>query len=513
MEEQLDRVTGSPEFDTSQRSVDFLRFVVSEVLDGRSQMISQQSIAGSVFGRGDEFDPTTDPIVRMQAGRVRRSIEHYYLTAGVADPVSIQLPKGSYVPTFEWRESYSGALQPIDSGDVPATDPWPTLLVSPLRNLTGRPEVDFVAEGLASDLAAEFSRNQALHVFRGPVAGERPGRPDEARFRLGGTIAGRNDGLKLTLDLIDGESGRQVWAETFLCPEGPEQACRLEKVVHTTVAMVAEEQGFLSRHLDGESRRDPAAGGGAYQAILRYLHFDVTNDPAAFVEAFAALRQAVEADPECAVCWSYLARLGGAHWSLGLSGEILPIEESLAAARRGVGLAPRDVRCRATLSYLLLLVDELDEALGEAEAALELNGMSMFWLDVIGYLLSLSGDWKRGPTLLRQALAINPFPRRACYGALWLEGLMREDPAVALTAAREYAPEAYFWSPLMESVALSADGQTEEAAVAAKRLLEMKPDFPEKGHWLITRYVKPPELVELIERSLAEAGLRRSGVT
>jgi tetratricopeptide (TPR) repeat protein len=160
---------------------------------------------------------------------------------------------------------------------------------------------------------------------------------------------------------------------------------------------------------------------------------------------------------------------------------------------------------------LLLLTDELDEARREAEAALELDGMSTFWLDTIGYLLSLSGDWERGPEILRQALEINPFPRRACHGALWLDALRQGDPAAALSAAREYAPEVYFWSPLMEAVALVANQQPDEAAAAAGRLLQIKPDFSDHGHWLITRYVKPPKLVETIERSLAEAGVSVHG--
>jgi hypothetical protein len=59
----------------------------------------------------------------------------------------------------------------------------------------------------------------------------------------------------------------------------------------------------------------------------------------------------------------------------------------------------------------------------------------------------------------------------------------------------------------MEAVALVADRRIEEATVAAGQLLQIKPDFAERGHWLITRYVKPPALVEVIERSLAQAGV------
>jgi len=64
---QLERVTGNPAFDTSRRSVEFLRFIVNQTLAGREQAISQTAIARRVFGRGDEFDPNTDPIVRAGA--------------------------------------------------------------------------------------------------------------------------------------------------------------------------------------------------------------------------------------------------------------------------------------------------------------------------------------------------------------------------------------------------------------------------------------------------------------
>ena len=57
-----------------------------------------------MFGRKDDFDALLDPIVRIQAGRLRRSLERYYLLAGKEDPIRIDLPKGTYVPTFRKQE-------------------------------------------------------------------------------------------------------------------------------------------------------------------------------------------------------------------------------------------------------------------------------------------------------------------------------------------------------------------------------------------------------------------------
>jgi len=109
--------------------------------------------------------------------------------------------------------------------------------------------------------------------------------------------------------------------------------------------------------------------------------------------------------------------------------------------------------------------------------------------------------------LISKALRINPFPRRACLAALWLDALRRSDSTAALAAAREYAPAGNFWAPLMLAVALVEAGLIKEAVRQTDRLLELKPDFPGRGRWLITRYVKFDDLVERVEADLARAGL------
>jgi hypothetical protein len=90
----------SPHFDAGSRSRCFLRYVVDEVLAGRGPSLNQAAIAISVFGRDASFDPMLDPIVRVQAGRLRRSLERYYLLCGDSQLLRIELPKGSYAPIF-----------------------------------------------------------------------------------------------------------------------------------------------------------------------------------------------------------------------------------------------------------------------------------------------------------------------------------------------------------------------------------------------------------------------------
>src|SRR5262245_20250270 len=110
---QLARILNSTDCAATDRERRFLGHVVEEALAGRGDRIKAYSIAVEVFGRDASFDPQSDPIVRIEAGHLRRALERYYLTAGLTDPVLITIPKGGYVPSF--------SLQPRPvAADAPA---------------------------------------------------------------------------------------------------------------------------------------------------------------------------------------------------------------------------------------------------------------------------------------------------------------------------------------------------------------------------------------------------------
>jgi len=118
---QLTRVLNSPVLQGSQRRRDLLKHLVEETLAGRGAQIKGYSVALAVFGRSDTFDPGADPVVRLEAGRLRRALDTYYVDAGQSDTVRIKIPKGGYVAHFEWL-----AVDP--SGSSPANripDPKP----------------------------------------------------------------------------------------------------------------------------------------------------------------------------------------------------------------------------------------------------------------------------------------------------------------------------------------------------------------------------------------------------
>jgi len=97
---ELHRVLESRDFPATERNRKFLAYIVQRELDGAPQEISPKHVATRVFGRRPTFDPVTDPIVRIEAGRLRRDLEFYYLKSGSRNPLRITIPKGAYRPVF-----------------------------------------------------------------------------------------------------------------------------------------------------------------------------------------------------------------------------------------------------------------------------------------------------------------------------------------------------------------------------------------------------------------------------
>jgi hypothetical protein len=100
---QVARMIASEDFRRSPQLGAFLRFVVEAVLAGKGDRIKAHTIGVEVLRRDAKFDPQQDPIVRLEANRLRRTIERYYTRLGADDPIRVALPRGTYVPTFRRR--------------------------------------------------------------------------------------------------------------------------------------------------------------------------------------------------------------------------------------------------------------------------------------------------------------------------------------------------------------------------------------------------------------------------
>ena len=96
---QLERILGSAVFSRSPQLRRFLSFIVEQSLAGQGHTLKESVLAHELYGKGTDFDGGTDPVVRVDARRLRDKLREFY--EGRSDPVLISLPKGSYVPVFE----------------------------------------------------------------------------------------------------------------------------------------------------------------------------------------------------------------------------------------------------------------------------------------------------------------------------------------------------------------------------------------------------------------------------
>ncbi|HEX3743417.1 MAG TPA: hypothetical protein VHW09_05795 [Bryobacteraceae bacterium] len=105
IESELERIAASPKFLKAEQCLRLLRYLVNSVLDGRSGELKEYTLGVGVFERPETFDPRTDPVVRLEARRLRLKLAEYYQQEGVADPLVIDVPKGAYIPHFHLRQA------------------------------------------------------------------------------------------------------------------------------------------------------------------------------------------------------------------------------------------------------------------------------------------------------------------------------------------------------------------------------------------------------------------------
>ncbi len=211
----LQRMIASPDFPASGRNRRFLAHVVEKALEGRGEAVSGYEVATEVFGRDKDFNATTDPIVRIEAGKLRRDLETYYLKAGRAESVLISLPRGAYWPVFQRKETSGLAAEAL------ALDPA-GLTVHALHAAQDRLGVE--GADFRAQVVDALTRHPDLAVFTSQAAGPADdlldsdtarelARRNGTRFVLSGQARESGDGALFTARLHDGATGRQVWAE------------------------------------------------------------------------------------------------------------------------------------------------------------------------------------------------------------------------------------------------------------------------------------------------------------
>ena len=515
---QLDRILQSSQFRGSDKQRAFLRFVVNEALADRASQLKGYTIAVAVYGRKEGFDPQVDPIVRVEAGRLRRALEHYYLTAGKNDPVRIEIPKGGYVPTF-----HSTQLQPPAAKTIAVRQrsgllaKGPSIAVMPLVNLAGDEEQDYFSDGLTEELTAELARYQEFQViasqstmrFKGREVDPRDvGRSLGVRFLLGGSVRKDLRTFKVTIHLLDAFTAEQIWGESYKRDHTATDLIAVqENIAHNAVGAIADQYGLITRRLSKESRKKVPAGLDAYDAILRFYHYETVLTPQAFEKAMAALEQAVKIDPEYGLAWAMLGHLHADNYALGFCEIDAPLEKALNFAQKAMALAPQNQFVQDAITLVYFHKGDKKLFLQHLDQTLALNPNSPYIVGVAGWHMALYGEWKRGLSLLKKGIQLNPYHPTWFHLAFYMDCYRRGDYENALSEALQFNYPELYLDPLMRAAVLAQLDRPNAARTAVDQLLRLEPDFKGRGRQLISHYLKVDDLVDKIIEGLQKAGV------
>jgi serine/threonine-protein kinase len=211
--DQLDRILRSDTFRPADRLKRFLTFIVRETLAGHSAEIKEFVIGVQVFRREEAFDPRTDPIVRVQARRLRAKLAHYHQDEGRADPITIELPKGSYVPTFKSRDTPVALKRTVSTALVSRN----TVALFPFADRSEDRSLGAFCQGLRDEVLHSLSRLPGLRILadRGlePNAFDMAARAG-AGLVIEGSVRRADERLRISVHLIDGSSECYLWSES-----------------------------------------------------------------------------------------------------------------------------------------------------------------------------------------------------------------------------------------------------------------------------------------------------------
>jgi serine/threonine-protein kinase len=208
-EEQLNRILASRAFRQADRLKHFLTVIVRETIAGRGERLKEFVVGVEVFGKPDSFDPRTDPIVRVQARRLRTQLARYYREEGQNDPISIELPKGGYAPIFRPLRN-----SPPQRRLKPALLPHNTVLVSAFADHSAAGDQKHFCAGLREELIHTLAGQHNVRLIASDSVDAREGKANAAMIVTG---AVRTDGLqaRITANLIDTGTGSFLWSASL----------------------------------------------------------------------------------------------------------------------------------------------------------------------------------------------------------------------------------------------------------------------------------------------------------
>ena len=491
--QHLAKVLASHAFAHVDRLKRFLAFVVKESTNGRSASLKEYSIGVEVFDRETKFDPRTDPIVRVQARRLRARLARYYEDEGRNDEMRIELPKGSYVPEFH-RQAERARTASLAA----ALTARNTVSVMPFSDRSPEGDMAYFCEGIAEEIINAVSKLPQLRVIaRGIV------NAPQAATLIGGSIRRFGKDLLITVQIIDAASGSYLWSEVFertandlfgtqrevaskvleklkadVVGKGPGERTRrteslaaynfyLQGRYHSSQrsdASLRKAVEFFEKSIGEDARYAPAYAGLA-DAYSLLSHYGVLPPAQVWTKAASNAASAVLLDDELAEGHTSLAHVKATQdWDW---------HGAELEYRRAIELDPRAATAHHWYAVSCLVpLGRLDDALQEVQFAQTLDPVSKIISRDIARVYYYRREFEAALEECDRTIERDPF----FSGAYWILGLVQEqlgdfqESAAAFQRGMQLLPD----HPLMRAALGRLFALSEKPAKAKQVLRELK---------------------------------------
>lgn len=398
--QQLEKIVASEIFAHSGRMSRFLRFVVEAALQGRAGEIKEYSIGVEVFDRPPSYDPRSEPVVRVEARRLRSKLEAYYQGEGRNDPILIELPKGSYVPLFHQRETapprfthrkaaaiavaavvlagvvYWSARRAQRKGARTAA--ISSVAVLPFTDMSPQKDQEYFCDGLTEELIQELARVDGLRVaartsafqFKGKgVDIRRAGEQLKADAVVEGSVRKEGNKVRITAQLVSVADGYHLWSATY--DREFADLFGIQEEISRSIATALRRE-LAGRSLTTRYSRDPQA----YDLYLYGRFYWRKTSPEAVAKARRYFEQAIEKDPRFALAYAGLADSYASSVLLEErepAGRMENLAKAKMAARKALEIDPALPEAHVPLAVASCRLWEWREAEREFRRAIELD--------------------------------------------------------------------------------------------------------------------------------------------
>jgi adenylate cyclase len=387
----------------------------------------------------------------------------------------------------------------------------PSIAVMPLVNMSGDPEQDFFADGLTEDIITELSRfhdllvisRNSTFVYKGKaVKVQDVAREFGVDYVLEGSVRKAGGRVRVTVQLIDAETDRHVWAERY-----DRELCDIFAIQdEMTRAIVATLPGRVEAATHDRAKRKPTDNMAAYECVLaaKLLHHRSTRDDNA--QAQQLLDRALALDPNYAHAHAWKACVLGQTWVYNWCGDREATFQQLASELEiTLGLDDNDSDVHRILAALHLNRDDHDKATYHQERALALNPNYDLVVVQQGELLTWLGQPDEGIDWIKKAMRLNPYhPERfwshlgrACYCA---EKYTEAAEAFSRITRPDYTHHAFLAATFAQM------GNAAAASAHAAEVLKREPTFSVADHLATQHYKREAD------RSRHETGLLKAGL-